>query len=92
MIVRISGEGQYRLAGAGLDQLNEIDNRIVRAVEMGDERSFVEQLTAMLQYVRQNGQPLPLEELVESDLILPNDDITLSEAREIFSGEGLIPD
>jgi hypothetical protein len=92
MIVRIAAEGQYRMAGAGLDQLNEIDNKIVRAVEIGDERAFVEQLKAMLQYVRQNGQPLPLEELVESDLILPNEDISLDEAREIFSGEGLVPD
>ncbi|MFQ5878592.1 MAG: hypothetical protein ACE5IZ_00230 [Dehalococcoidia bacterium] len=91
MIIRILGEGQYRLAGSHLDYLNEVDNEIVKAVEMEDEDSFRELLTRMLDYVRQKSEPLPLEELAESDLILPNDDITVAEARAIFSGEGAVP-
>ena len=44
----------------------------------------------MLDLVREKGAALPVEELVESDLVLPEPDITLEEAEELFVGEGLI--
>lgn len=91
MIVRIHAEGQYRLGGADLDRLNEIDNQVVAAVEDGDEAAFRRLLGEMLAYVRQQGRPLPADELMESDIILPSDDLTLPEARRVFTGEGLIP-
>jgi len=91
MIVRIHAEGQYRLNDADLDRLNDIDNQIVAAVERGDEAAFRRLLGEMLAYVRQHGQPLPPDELVESDFILPNDDLTFQEAQRVFTGEGLIP-
>ena len=37
MIVRISGEGQFRLPDEDADRLNELDNEAVAAVEAGDE-------------------------------------------------------
>ena len=42
MIVRISGEGQFRLPDEDADRLNELDNRAVAAVEQGDETGFRE--------------------------------------------------
>ena len=33
----------------------------------------------------------PIDELVESDLVLPEPDITLKEAGEMFVGEGIVP-
>ena len=45
----------------------------------------------MLDLVRQKGTEVPVDELVESDLILPEPDITLKEAEELFVGEGLLP-
>lgn len=91
MIVRIQAEGQYRLTGSDLDLLNDIDSRIVAAVSDGDEAAFRRLLGEMLGYVRKQGRPLPPEELVESDLILPSDDLTFREAQGVFTGEGLIP-
>ena len=32
------------------------------------------------------------DDLSASDLIIPPDDLSLEEAKELFSGEGLIPD
>ena len=32
-----------------------------------------------------------MDELVESDLVLPEPDITLEEAEDLFVGEGLVP-
>ena len=91
MIVRISSEGQYNLPGSFIDQLNEIDNQMVEAVEASDQAAFETLLKSMLDLVRQNGTEVPVEELVESDLILPEPDLTLREAEELFVGEGLLP-
>ncbi|MCA1656925.1 MAG: hypothetical protein LC713_04335 [Actinobacteria bacterium] len=91
MIVRIATEGQYRLDDSKKDALNELDNAAVAAVDSGDEAKFREALDALLNYVRNEGSELDDEELEESDLILPPGDLTLEEAGEEFSGEGLIP-
>ena len=91
MIVRISSEGQYNLPGSFIDRLNEIDNALVEAVAAEDQSEFETLLKQMLDLVRDNGQPVPLDELVESDLILPEPDLTLLEAEELFVGEGLLP-
>ena len=91
MIVRISSEGQYNLPGSFIDQLNEIDNELVEAVAAEDQGAFEMLLKRMLDLVRENGAPVPVDELVESDLILPEPDLTLLEAEELFVGEGLLP-
>ena len=91
MIVRISSEGQYNLPGSYIDRLNEIDNALVEAVEAEDQAAFETLLKQMLDLVREHGEPVPVDELVESDLILPEPDLTLREAEELFVGEGLLP-
>ena len=91
MIVRILTEGQYDLPGAYIDDLNAIDNELVEVVADEDEEAFARVLKQMLDLVRENGSPVPIEELVESDLVLPEPDITLLEAEEMFVGEGLLP-
>jgi hypothetical protein len=92
MIVRISGEGQFRLPDEDAGRLNELDNRAVAAVEQGDETGFHELWSQMLELVSSDGNALPEDELVESDVILPPRDISFSEAQGEFTGEGLIPD
>ncbi len=91
MIVRISSEGQYNLPGSYIDQLNDIDNDLVEAVEADERVQFEALLKRMLDLVRDHGSPVPVEELVESDLILPEPDLTLQEAKDLFTGEGLLP-
>jgi len=92
VIVRISGEGQFRLPDEDAGRLNELDNRAVSAVEQGDETGFQELWTQMLEIVSTDGNQIGDDELVESDVILPPRDITLEEARGEFTGDGLIPD
>ena len=91
MIVRILTEGQYNLPGAYIDQLNDIDNQLVEVVEEDNQEGFERLLKIMLDLVRDNGTQVPLDEIVESDLVLPEPDLTLKEAEEIFVGEGLVP-
>ena len=92
MIVRISGRGQHRVPDEQKAALNELDNEAVAAVEAGDEPGFRNALDQMIELVRSNGQPLPADDLSQSDVILPPPDISLEEAASEFSGEGLIPD
>ena len=92
MIVRVSGEGQFKLPDEDADRLNELDNRAVSAVEEGDETGFRELWSQMLELVASDGNAVPEDDLVESDVILPPRDITFEEARGEFTGEGLIPD
>jgi hypothetical protein len=92
VIVRISGEGQFRLPDGDAGRLNELDNRAVNAVEQGDEVGFRELWSQMLELVASDGNALDEDELVESDVILPPRDVTFQEAKGEFTGEGLIPD
>jgi hypothetical protein len=91
MIVRISGDNQYRLDGVD-GQVNELDNAVVAAVEAGDEQRFHSSYDELLSFVRTQGTALAEDELEGSDLILPPSDISLSEAQSEFTGVGLIPD
>jgi hypothetical protein len=92
VIVRISGEDQFRLPDGDAERLNDLDNRAVEAVERGDEPGFHELWDQMLELVERDGERLPVDELVHSDVILPPRDVTFDEARGQFTGEGLIPD
>ncbi len=92
MIVRISGEGQFKLPDEDADRLNALDNRAVNAVEQGDETGFKELWSQMLEIVASDGNAVNDDELVESDVILPPRDISFDEARAEFTGDGLIPD
>ena len=92
MIVRISGEDQYRLPDADASRLNELENAVVAVVEGGREDGFAEAFGALLDYVRTEGTPVGEDELEGSDLILPPADLTFQEAGSEFTGEGLIPD
>ncbi len=91
MIVRILGEGQYDVADAALDRLNELDGAVERAVEAGDEAAFPTALAALLDGVRTVGVPHELDSLDQSDLILPPADADLGQVRDLLGDEGLIP-
>ena len=92
MIVRIAGEGQFKMPSDQVERLNELDNSAVAAVENGNEQEFHDLWGKMLELVRSSGQPVDDDELVGSDVILPPADTTFAEAAAEFTGEGLIPD
>lgn len=92
MIVRIATEGQYRLADDHAAELDELDDKVVAAVEAGDERRYRELFEQMVEFVRRRGEALDVDELAESDVILPPPDTTRAEAAAEFTGEGLIPE
>ena len=92
MIVRIMGEGQYRLSEDVLERVNELDNTVVKAVEGNDEDGFHESFEEMLDVIRSEGEHLGDEEIETSDIIVPPADTSFEEATAEFTGDGLIPD
>ncbi len=92
MIVRIMGEGQYRLSQECIDRVNELDNAAVAAVDADDEDAFHVAFEGLLDVIRKEGEHLGDEELETSDVIVPPPDTSFAEASAEFSGDGLIPD
>jgi hypothetical protein len=92
VIVRLMGEGQYRVDDSLLARLNELDGEVAHAVESSDERALWSGLQALADLVRADGKKLADDDLSPSDAIIPPEDLSLDEAKELLSGEGLIPD
>ena len=92
MIVRLLGEGQFRVDDALLARLNELDDEVEKAVADGDERALWTGLQALADAVRENGVKLADEDLSPSDAVIPPEDLSLEEARELLQDEGFIPD
>ena len=92
MIVRISGEDQYRLDDGEREKLNQLEERVVGIVESGAEDGFRDAFATLLQFVRDNGERVAADDIESSDVILPPSDVTFAEAGSDFTGEGLIPD
>ena len=96
MIVRIMGQGQWVLQPDDLVELNELDRALEDRVTHGDEPGMVIALKALSAGVRRLGVEVPEDLLAESDLVLPDVDVTLDEVRELLKSTseyyGLIPD
>lgn len=92
MIIRIMGEGQYRAPEALCDELNQIDNRIVDLVEEGNAEEFRNELAKLISKIKEKGEPIEAEEILESDIIVPPGDLSLKEAKAVFKGSGIFKD
>lgn len=93
MIIRILGEGQFRVDDAAIAELNSTDDTIEKAVAASDQQALTKALTALRTQVLAAGQPVADDELEDSDLILPAADASIEEVRQLLeeSHEGLLP-
>ena len=92
MIVRLLGEGQFRVDDSLLTRLNELDDAVEKAVAEGDERALWTGLQALADTVRENGVKLADDDLSPSDAVIPPEDLSLEEAQELLQDDGFIPD
>ncbi len=92
MIVRLMGEGQYRVSDDLRDRLSELDDLAGAAAEAEDEAELDGHLDRMWELVRGEGEILPDDELTPSDAVIPPSDLTLEETQRLMSPEGFIPD
>jgi hypothetical protein len=92
VIVRLMGEGQYRVDDSLRERLNQLDDQAMAALEASNEMELDQKLEQMFALVRAEGKPLADDDLSASDVIIPPADLTLEETRELVSHDGLIPD
>ena len=92
MIVRLMGEGQFRVHDALLERLNELDDHAQAAAEAEDEPGLDRLLDEMWRLVQGDGERLADDDLSSSDVAIPPSDLTLEETQRLFSEQGLIPD
>lgn len=92
MIIRISEEGQYDVPDSLYDELNVIDNKIVELVSGDMEEEYKKELSKLIGKIKSSGKKLDDADIVASDIIVPPGDLTLSEAKEIFTGVGIFED
>jgi hypothetical protein len=90
VIIRIQGEGQFRVADSELEEINRLDAVLERALAGGDD-GFPEALAALLAEVRTAGTEVADDELIESDVILPAADASAEELRGMLGDDGLVP-
>jgi hypothetical protein len=91
-IVRLMGEGQYRIDEQAFEELNRLDDQVAAAVDRGSEEEVAQLLRTMGETVRGRGERLDDADLSTSDAIVPPEDLSLDEVKELLEGEGLIPD
>ncbi|BCV20740.1 PspA-associated protein PspAA [Moorella sp. Hama-1] len=84
MIIRILTEGQYRLEGQALTDLDRLDDSLLDALAAGNRQEYEDNFREVLALIRGRGNRVPDTELVESDLILPAPDTTFEEAKGLF--------
>jgi hypothetical protein len=92
VIVRLLGEGQFRVDDSLIGRLNELDTEVEKAVAAGDERALWSGLQALADAVREHGVKLADDDLSPSDAVIPPEDLSLEEAQELLQNEGFIPD
>ncbi len=84
MIVRILGEDQYRLDDAHLPTLTRLDNDLEKAAAQEDAAQFKTLLEQLVGFIRAQGQVVPYDELITSQLLIPPPDMHMAEARKYF--------
>ena len=93
MIVRVLGHGQFRLDDGDMATVEKADDAVEAAIAADDEGAFQAALAGLIATIKEVGDAVPDDEFIGSDIIVPDQDITLAEARTLESeaGEGLIP-
>ena len=94
-IVRIMGQGQFKINEDIVKRINEIDDTIVQILQnesKSDDQKYRAKITEIVETITSEGQKLEDKELVESDIIVPDTDISIDEAKKVFQGQGVIPE
>jgi len=85
VIVRILGEGQFRVEGDAAAKLTALDKDLDAAVRDDQAGVFTASLHAAVALVRTSGSPLAADEIVTADYILPFSDATIDEVRKLLA-------
>jgi hypothetical protein len=90
VIVRILGEGQFRVGDDAALKLTALDKDLDAAVRDDMDPAFSAALHAAVALVRASGTAVADDEFVTADYILPFADASVDEVRKLLA-DGTIP-
>ena len=91
MIIRIVGEGQWQVPDIEMGHLNRIDARVEHAIETTSQNELTEALTELVTTVRTVGTPIADDNIIDSDLIVPDVSASQSGCRRTRPATVLSP-
>jgi hypothetical protein len=90
VIVRILGEGQFRVDDDTATKLTALDKDLDAAVRDDQDAAWSAALRGAIALVKTNGAPLAADEIATAEYILPFSDATVDEVRKLLA-DGTIP-
>jgi hypothetical protein len=91
-IVRVMGHGQFRVGNRTAKKISRIDNELIKIIELRKEgeKKYSRRVLDALGLVKKDGVPLEHNEIIQSDIILPGADISIEEAKNLFTDQHLL--
>jgi hypothetical protein len=91
-IVRVMGQGQYRVGNRAAKKISSIDNELIKIIELRKEgeKRYSRMLLDVLGLIKKEGVPLEHNEIIQSDIIVPGADISIEEAKNFFTDQHLL--
>jgi phage shock protein A len=86
IVVRVQGEGQFRLASSYKGELDGYDQKVVDAIHAGQPAALKQSVHDVITFVKSHGVPVADTENAASQVVLPSEDLTLDEAKKIMAG------
>lgn len=86
IVVRIQGEGQFRLASSYKGELDRYDKKVVAAIDAGQPAGLKQSVHEVIAFVKSHGVAVPDSDNAASHVVLPSEDLTLDEAKKIMAG------
>ncbi|MHB8189395.1 MAG: PspA/IM30 family protein [Ferrimicrobium sp.] len=87
LVVRVLGEGRYRLPSSIKPALDGLDTALEMAVNRGDGASFSQLVQQLGSIIKSNGTVIDDAEPGGADFVVPAPDTTLDEAKRLFYSE-----
>jgi len=91
-IVRVMGHGQFRVGNRTAKKISRIDNELIKIIELRKEgeKKYSRRVLDVLGLVKKDGVPLEHNEIIQSDIIVPGADISIEEAKNLFTDQHLL--
>jgi len=86
IVVRVQGEGQFRLASSYKGELDGYDQKVMDAIDAGQAAALKQSVHDVIAFVKSHGVAVADTENAASQVVLPSEDLTLDEAKKIMAG------
>ncbi|MGC2573146.1 MAG: hypothetical protein WA364_16665 [Candidatus Nitrosopolaris sp.] len=92
IIVRVMGHGQFRVGNRTAKKITKIDNELIKIIELRKEgeKKYSRIVLDALGLVKKDGVPIEHNEFIQSDIIVPGADISIEEAKNLFTDQHLL--